>query len=116
MRVGAHTGNRLPHRESNFIAGIFMRGESMADTELQVTAREGWFHHELRLNGESVSSLEVIDLVMRIGSSAVRMGGIGGVGTEGEHRNKGYARRVLENSNTWMEANGFDCATLFGIE
>ncbi|HLV80493.1 MAG TPA: GNAT family N-acetyltransferase [Chthonomonadaceae bacterium] len=88
----------------------------MADTELQVTAREGWFHHELRLNGESVSSLEVIDLVMRIGRSAVRMGGIGGVGTEGEHRNKGYARRVLENSNTWMEANGFDCATLFGIE
>ncbi|HZT42328.1 MAG TPA: GNAT family N-acetyltransferase [Chthonomonadaceae bacterium] len=88
----------------------------MADPELQVTAKEGYFHHELRLNGESVSSLAVNDLVMRIGRATVRMGGIGGVGTKWEHRKKGYARRVLENSNIWMEANGFDCATLFGIE
>jgi hypothetical protein len=52
---------------------------------------------------------------MRIGIAEVRMGGIGGVGTPEKHRNKGYSRRCLENSNVWMAEEGFDCATLFGI-
>jgi hypothetical protein len=87
----------------------------MTDAEIRVTADDGSFNHALRLDGETVSELEVIDLTMRVGIAAVRMGGIGGVGTDKKHRKKGYARRVLENSSVWMEENGFDCAVLFGI-
>jgi len=52
---------------------------------------------------------------MRVGTAHVRMGGIAGVGTDDRHRNRGYARRVLENSTDWMTENRFDCAVLFGI-
>lgn len=81
----------------------------------RVTPEGKNFHHELLCGEEPVSELWVINLVMRVGIAEVRMGGIGGVGTPGQHRNKGYSRRCLEHSNVWMEAEGFDCATLFGI-
>src|SRR5688500_988060 len=71
--------------------------------------------HELMVGGEAVSHLWVQHLRMRVGSAVVRMGGIAGVGTERAHRMKGLSRRVMENSTRWMEAEGFDCATLFGI-
>jgi hypothetical protein len=87
----------------------------MADGEIRVTAGDGSFSHALLLHGEAVSELAVVDLTMRIGIASVRMGGIAGVGTDDKHRKKGYARRVLENCNVWMEENGFDCALLFGI-
>ena len=71
--------------------------------------------HRLMYDGEQVSQLWVGDLMMRIGSCAVRMGGIGGVGTDRTHRHKGYARTLLENCNRWMAESGYDCALLFGI-
>jgi predicted acetyltransferase len=86
-----------------------------AELTVRVTPQEKHFHHELLRGEETVSDLEVWDMVMRIGTAEVRMGGIGGVGTPREHRNKGYSRRCLENSNGWMAEQGFDCATLFGI-
>ncbi len=87
----------------------------MPETEMRVTEEEYGSHHELLLDGQSVSGLSVIDRTMRIGASPVHMGGIGGVWTDRAHRNKGYARQVLEHSNVWMEAHDYDCATLFGI-
>lgn len=87
----------------------------MADLEIRVTDEGTATRHDLMLDGTSVSRLWVNDLVMRIGVAQVHMGGIGGVGTEHEYRNRGYARRVLEHGNRWMAENGFDCATLFGI-
>ena len=87
----------------------------MIDPEIKITHKDTYFEHELILEEKTVSGLAVWDLEMRIGVASVRMGGIGGVGTDDKHRNKGYSRRVLENSNAWMEAEGFDCATLFGI-
>ena len=43
------------------------------------------------------------------------MGGIAGVDTNEEHRNKGYSRRVMEDCTAFMTENGFDVAMLFGI-
>lgn len=71
---------------------------------------------ELVVDGEHVSGLWIVDLRMRIGSAAVRMGGIAGVHTAEKHRMKGYARRVMEYSIGFMRAKGYDVSILFGIE
>ena len=62
-----------------------------------------------------VSRLLLIEYQMRFGSAKLKMGGIAGVGTNEEHRNKGYSRRVMEDSTAFMTENGFDVAMLFGI-
>ena len=64
---------------------------------------------------EDVSRLWLIEYQMRFGSAKLKMGGIAGVGTNEEHRNKGYSRRVMEDSTAFMTENGFDVAMLFGI-
>ena len=64
---------------------------------------------------EDVSRLWLIEYRMRFGTAQLKMGGIAGVGTNEEHRNKGYSRRVMENSTVFMTENGFDVAMLFGI-
>jgi predicted acetyltransferase len=61
------------------------------------------------------SSLLLFDLTMRIGDVAVRCGGIGGVHTEAAHREKGYSRRVLEDSTAFMRESGYHLGALFGI-
>lgn len=66
-------------------------------------------------DGSRVSWLTIIDLPMRVGSAEVRMAGIAGVGTQREHRMKGYARRVLEDTVRYMAEEGYDVSTLFGI-
>jgi hypothetical protein len=88
---------------------------SSAELTVRVTPEGKDFHHELLCGEEAVSGLWIVNLVMQIGIAEVRMGGIAGVGTPEQHRNKGYSRRCLENSNNWMETEGFDCAILFGI-
>ena len=64
---------------------------------------------------KDVSGLLLIEYQMRFGSAELKMGGIAGVGTNEEHRNKGYSRRVMEDSTAFMTENGFDVAMLFGI-
>src|SRR5947209_715435 len=89
---------------------------SALDPEIRITPHpQRWTRHELVLDGKVVSKLSVPELRMRVGSAVVRMGGIGGVGTEREYRMRGLSRRVMENSTRWMAAEGYDCATLFGI-
>ena len=64
---------------------------------------------------EDVSRLWIHEYRMRFGSAQLKLGGIAGVGTNEEHRNKGYSRRVMEDSTAFMTENGFDVAMLFGI-
>ena len=64
---------------------------------------------------EKVSSVGLREYHMRFGTAQLKMGGICGVGTKEEHRNKGYSRRVMEHSTAYMIENGFDVAMLFGI-
>jgi len=70
---------------------------------------------ELLVGDKPVSSLEIFDLKMRIGDVAVRLGGIGGVQTVREYRLKGYARRLLEHSVSFMREQGYHLSALFGI-
>jgi len=63
----------------------------------------------------NVSRLWIFEHQMRLGSAVLKMGGIGGVGTNEKHRMNGYAARVMEDSTALMVEHGFDIAMLFGI-
>ena len=62
-----------------------------------------------------VSGLGLREYQMRFGSAYLKMGGIDGVSTTEEHRNKGYSRRVTEHTIAYMNENGYDVSMLFGI-
>ena len=64
---------------------------------------------------EWLSGLGLREYQMRFGSAQLKMGGIDGVSTREEHRNKGYSRRVTEHTIAYMNDNGFDVSMLFGI-
>lgn len=74
-----------------------------------------WHHLEVRKGGEAVSQLAVPDLSIWLQGVQIRMGGIGGVATKPEHRMKGYARTLLEESVRYMTGLGQDVSMLFGI-
>ncbi|MEJ5308393.1 MAG: GNAT family N-acetyltransferase [Anaerolineae bacterium] len=83
------------------------------------TSDEGRAHkREMWIEGEEkpVCNLWVIDFTMRVGTTVVRMAGIGGVHTEREHRMKGYMRHLFEDTVHYMIAEGYDISMLFGIE
>jgi len=80
------------------------------------TTDQGRRHQrELLVNGHSVSRLVVIDTNIRINSARIRMGGIGGVQTDKEHRMKGYCRVLMEDAIRYMKEEGYDVSMLFGI-
>jgi GNAT superfamily N-acetyltransferase len=70
---------------------------------------------ELLVDGEPVSRLSVLDRNVRLLGCEVRTGGIGGVRTRQEHRRKGYARRLLEDTVDYMTREGYAISMLFGI-
>ena len=67
----------------------------------------------LVVNGEIVSTLRVWEREMRIGSTSVPMGGIGGVGTDPDHQGAGYATALMKDTITYMRAVGYDVGVLF---
>ena len=80
------------------------------------TAVEGRKHmRDLLVDGLPVSHVVVHDRAMWMQGVQVRMGGLGGVNTEGEHRMKGYSRRLLDDTVRYMTDLGQDVAILFGI-
>jgi len=95
--------------------GVEFRGVD----EKRCIMRTSWetvVHREQALvDGKPVSFVNVIQLDMRIGSSIVKMGGIAGVGTEAEHRMKGYSRTCMTRSIEYMFNYGYDISLLFGI-
>ena len=85
------------------------------DADIQVSGEFPRTRISLLVEGQQVSWAVVYDLQQQIGPHALRMGGIGDVGTHDEHRFRGYSRRVLENVLRWMRREGFDLTMLFGI-
>ncbi len=65
------------------------------------------------VNGRIVSTLRVWEREMRIGSVAVPMGGIGGVGTHPDHQGAGYATALMKNTVSYMRTGGYDVGVLF---
>jgi predicted acetyltransferase len=85
------------------------------EREIRNTKADYGWKTECILNDESVSRVYIMDRTMRIGSAEVKMGGIGGVGTERKHRNKGYSRLCMEAASELMEREAYGMAFLFGI-
>lgn len=65
------------------------------------------------VNGQMVSTLRIWEREMRIGSIAVPMGGIGGVGTHPDHQGAGYATALMKDTITYMRTAGYDLGVLF---
>lgn len=70
---------------------------------------------ELWHDGRAVSRCWIVSQRIRIGCAAVRMDGIGGVGTDGDHRGRGFARRVLEAALRRMNQGDAGLTMLYGI-
>ena len=85
------------------------------DRHVEVRGEPPCHNLVLVVDGQDVSSLAVVDFRQQVGSGLVRMGGIAGVGTPGDHRFRGYGRRVMESSLRWMRAAGFETTMLYGI-
>ena len=67
----------------------------------------------LVVNGRIVSTLRVWEREIRIGSIAVPMGGIGGVGTHPDHQGAGYATALMKDTTAYMRTVGYDVGVLF---
>ncbi|MBN1671784.1 MAG: GNAT family N-acetyltransferase [Kiritimatiellae bacterium] len=85
------------------------------DPDIRVSGRYPRHKVELVAGGESVSCCGVIDFRQQVDGRLLRMGGIAGVSTRAEYRDKGYARRVMTNALRWMRQAGFDSTMLYGI-
>jgi hypothetical protein len=70
---------------------------------------------ELLVAGKVASWLWVVDRVWRVGTAHVPFGGIGGVGTEKEHRNKGYSTACMVKAVEFIREKGYPMTALFGI-
>jgi GNAT superfamily N-acetyltransferase len=87
------------------------------DEAIRITAEaNGWTKVALMIGDQDVSRTFIVPMTLRIGEAAVRMDGIGGVGTEEEHRNRGYSRRVLEAAVEHMKRGEAPLSTLYGIQ
>lgn len=89
--------------------------ETLNETIRITTEDNGWTKVSLMIGERDVSRTFIIPLTLRIGEASVRMDGIGGVGTEEEHRNKGYSRRVLDAAIAHIRAGDAPLSTLYGI-
>ena len=58
---------------------------------------------------QDVSRLWLHEYRMRFGTAQLKMGGIAGVGTNEDHRNRGYSWYVMEDSTTFMTENEIRC-------
>lgn len=76
---------------------------------------EGNTSVRLSVNDECVSWLTIVPFVIRIGSAAVRMDGVAGVGTSEKHRRQGYSRRVIEAAIDYMAEGDAAITMLYGI-
>ena len=65
--------------------------------------------------GKVASWLMVVNRVWRVGTARVPMGGIGGVGTDKEHRHKGYSSACMVSAVELMREKGYPMSALFGI-
>jgi predicted acetyltransferase len=80
------------------------------------TIDQNWrYRREIVVENEPIAGLTIYDYQIRIGSATVRMAGIGDVYTDHEHRMKGHARRLLEDTVAYMVDQGYDVSMLFGI-
>jgi hypothetical protein len=92
-----------------------MEVKETAEITVRTDFEGGVTHIDLMLGEKRVSWLSIIPFTIRIGAAAVRMDGIGGVGTDAHYRHRGYSRRVLEAAIEHMRAGDGALSMLYGI-
>ena len=65
------------------------------------------------VDGKAVSVVQIFHRPIRVGTSAIKMGGLGSVGTHPDHRRKGYSLNVLRDSVRYMRSAGYDISVLY---
>lgn len=91
-------------------------GRDSIDPEIRIsTEPDGAKKIALMIEDVDVSRAWVTSFDLRFGKAVLRMGGIGGVGTQEDHRYKGYSRRVMEATVRHIQQSDAALATLFGI-
>ena len=65
------------------------------------------------VGGRIVSTLRIWDRRIHLGAKPVRMGGIGGVTTHPDYRERGIATRMMEHAAEYMRDDGYDLGLLF---
>ena len=82
--------------------------------DITLTDHGPWRRLIIHDQGKDVSHLSYAPQPVRLGpAAAVRMAGIGGVGTDPTYRRQGLARRVFARSLEEMRAEGYACAGLY---
>ena len=67
------------------------------------------------VNDKVVSTLRVWERRIRVGTSLVTMGGIGGVCTHPRYRGVGYASALMQDTIEYLRTTGYDIGALFTI-
>lgn len=68
-------------------------------------------------DGTLVSTVQIVKKILRIEDQTILLGGIANVGTHPDHRGRGYATALLEDSLRLMKEEGFHLSLLFtGIQ
>ncbi len=67
------------------------------------------------VNNRVVSTLRVWERRIRIGTSLVTMGGIGGVSTHSKYQGVGYASALMRQTIEYFKTEGYDLGVLFTI-
>lgn len=84
--------------------------------EITITPSSRGWNVLLTVDSDRVSGLAIVDQRVRVGKAGLKMAGIAGLWTDKEHRNKGYASRVMWAAIDEMERRRYDISILFGIE
>jgi predicted acetyltransferase len=82
-----------------------------------ITRFDPWFRLENAracfVDGKPVSVVQIFERPIRVGSCVVKMGGVGSVGTDPDHRRLGYGTGTLRDSVDYMRRMGYDLSVLF---
>lgn len=64
-------------------------------------------------DGNMAATIQVFPYVGRVGTAAMKIGGIGSVATLPEYRGQGHSRQILQRLTEWMEQEEYDLSLLF---
>jgi len=65
------------------------------------------------VDGKMVSAVQICERRIKVGDVMIVMGGIGNVGTDPKHRDKGYSTKLLQDSIDVMNQAGMDFSELY---
>ncbi|MDA0746638.1 MAG: GNAT family N-acetyltransferase [bacterium] len=83
-----------------------------------IIKHDPWFRLENTracfVDGKAASVVQIFERPIHVGAESVlKMGGLGSVGTDPEHRRSGYSMNVLYDTVRYMHADGYDISVLY---